>query len=511
MYKTSRMAPGPHNLEGNRFASLAVSPRAKKKRTFEKVEDHFPTLQTIKKKENPRYVVMATNNEKKLTDFSCFAVHKSIKIISNEIISISEMRDGNLLLLVKDNITAEKFIKTKQLHGLCPITCTLHKSLNYVKGTIYAPCLKNVSNEEIVKELKEEGVVDVYKFNKQIEGKSLPSGVMLITFDRYRVPESISVSWHMVKVKEYYPNPMRCKNCQKLGHTAKRCTNAPTCERCNLPPHAPSECTRLLCANCLEEHSASAKSCPKYIQQKEFLKIQCINKCSLKEARRIFNAQNTIPQLNLQQQTFAATAANNEKSRIITTSTTANNKTASPSIDTTTEITDLSKTKTDDKKKQQQTPAISSAGTYLNHTTQKNNTNLNTSNNKNTLQKTNVNINPSPNQQQNQSTTNTFYKLSNTNNINTNFNTQITDLTNRCTDQQQHQNISCTESKNKSDCFQKPIDSDDIPTTSTMNNSTATKSNTVIKKRGRPRKQNNLQNVNNDSETADDCTMESDA
>ncbi|XP_017462396.1 PREDICTED: uncharacterized protein LOC108355773, partial [Rhagoletis zephyria] len=198
---------------------------------------------------------------------------KSLQVISKDIETITELRDGNLLLLVKDKKSANKFISTKQL-----------------PGTVFAPYLKNLSDEEIKKELAAEGVVDIFKFTRMIENKAVPSGVILLTFDLYRLPETIDISWHKARVREYFPNPMRCKLCQRLGHTKKHCSNDPLCEICSRPPHQ-NDCDRIKCANCDEDHAANSNKCPKFVQQKEILKIKIQRKCTLKQAREMYSAQ----------------------------------------------------------------------------------------------------------------------------------------------------------------------------------------------------------------------------
>ena len=113
--------------------------------------------------------------------YSCFAVYIALHFISKEINSISQLRDGNLLLLVKDYLTAKKFVDAKNLFGICDITCKFHEHLNFTKGTIYAPFLSDIPNKEIEDELKSPLVVDVYKYEKTIEGKkSVP--IMLLIF-----------------------------------------------------------------------------------------------------------------------------------------------------------------------------------------------------------------------------------------------------------------------------------------------------------------------------------------
>lgn len=151
---------------------------------------------------------------------------------------------------------------------MCPITVKLQENLNTVKGMIYATCLNFVKEEEIIEELKSQGVTGIYKFTRTLDGQTMPTGKMVVNFDLYHLPKTLDVAWYKVKVSPYYPNPMRCKNCQLLGNTKTRCTNPSTCDGCNLSPHSPTECTRKQCANCGEDHSSSDKDCPRYKQTK---------------------------------------------------------------------------------------------------------------------------------------------------------------------------------------------------------------------------------------------------
>ncbi|XP_053968439.1 uncharacterized protein LOC128869860 [Anastrepha ludens] len=164
-----------------------------------------------------------------------------------------------------------------------------HENLNNSKGTIFAPCLNNVDEKGIIENMSAQSVTDVYKFSKLENCVSQYTGTVLLTFNLFKLPEKVEVSWHIAKVKPYYPNPMRCKTCQLLGHTAKRCNNAP-CQSCNFPPHPPP-CSRIYCANCAGDHPSSSKSCPKYMQSKEILKIKCQNKCSMCEALKLYKEQ----------------------------------------------------------------------------------------------------------------------------------------------------------------------------------------------------------------------------
>ncbi|XP_017479039.1 PREDICTED: E3 ubiquitin-protein ligase listerin-like [Rhagoletis zephyria] len=67
----------------------------------------------------------------------------------------------------------------------------------------------HVDEEEIINEMKDQHVTGVYKFSKIIKGERTITGQMVLTFDLYRLPETVDVAWYKVKVQPYIPSPMR--------------------------------------------------------------------------------------------------------------------------------------------------------------------------------------------------------------------------------------------------------------------------------------------------------------
>ncbi|KAL9887127.1 uncharacterized protein ACN427_012686 [Glossina fuscipes fuscipes] len=121
---------------------------------------------------------------------------------------------------------------------------------------------------------------------------------------------------------------MRCKNCQRLGHTAKRCTSPPSCANC-LPPHT-ENCTRNFCLNCDDQHSALDKERPRFIQMREILKIKTENYCSMGEARRKYRETNPSGTKKIQKSNvYAAVASQIEPSKT-STATASNEKPVPP-------------------------------------------------------------------------------------------------------------------------------------------------------------------------------------
>ncbi|XP_055905427.1 uncharacterized protein LOC129940921 [Eupeodes corollae] len=294
------MASGPNRT--NRYRDLDVEPvfdphPLKKQKTNPTSLLNFPTLPNKTNLNNPKFIIIAPKNkDSPITNLSPFLLKKAIDNISTEYDQISQLRDGNLLIRTKSQKIAEKFIKINNLANMCPVEIKLHDRLNECKGIAYAPCLINVPETEIVTEMKAQGVTSVYKFIKPDEKVKLrPTGLMLFTFDLFRPPKTIEIGFYNARVSEYVPNPMRCRNCQLLGHTTKRCNGNTKCETCNLPLHTPDDCIRTMCANCSLPHPSSSKDCPSYKQAKEILAIQTMNKCSAGEAKRIYKERNPLP------------------------------------------------------------------------------------------------------------------------------------------------------------------------------------------------------------------------
>ena len=298
------MAHGPNHV-GGRYRLLDpdpdpdpdLQPRKKYKNTNLPFMNIFPDLPPRSNLINPRFLIMSPkSNEKPIISLSPFVLKKAIDKISKDYEKITQLRDGSLLIFVSSQKTADIFLKAKELKDLtdnCPIEVKLHDRLNQSKGIAYAPCLINVSEKEILTEMKSQRVTEIYKFTKKgDDGKPKPTGLMLFTFDLYQLPKSVDIGLFSAKLTEYIPNPMRCRNCQLLGHTSKRCNGNTKCEICNLPPHIPEPCSRTMCANCSLSHPSSSKSCPSYKQAKEIITIKTLKKCTMNEAKKLYSQQN---------------------------------------------------------------------------------------------------------------------------------------------------------------------------------------------------------------------------
>ncbi len=150
------MGRRPRIREANRFAILDTGQIKRKKKSDLEISaplSAFPLLPETKIVD-PKFIIISTTDPlKPLSSYSCFAIHRAIQQISSQVHSITFLRDGKLLLLVKSSEIAYKFLRVKTLGDICDVSVTFHQSLNHVKGTAYAPFLINDPEEEIIKEL----------------------------------------------------------------------------------------------------------------------------------------------------------------------------------------------------------------------------------------------------------------------------------------------------------------------------------------------------------------------
>ncbi|XP_075157665.1 uncharacterized protein LOC142230934 [Haematobia irritans] len=216
-----------------------------------------PTPRNTKPQDNPKFVVIkSTDSEKPLNNINIFLLSKAINglISENNRLMTKFTRDGNLLILTKTTRHAELLIKTKKLSNICDITCSYHEKLNFVKGVVFCPALKKLNEAEIIKGLAKENVIEAYKIKKMIDGKLENTPLHILTFDLYKKPDEIFIGFDYFSVDHYIPKPMQCKNCYKIGHTQKRCSNVQLCQTCSLIFHGDDTCSQFPLSPTLQQN-----------------------------------------------------------------------------------------------------------------------------------------------------------------------------------------------------------------------------------------------------------------
>ena len=161
-----------------------------------------------------------------LSKLSPFAVQNGFLVVAGTLKSIKRLRD--FLVECGKRAQAQNLLPTNRFIDR-PVRVLIHKTLNSSQGVIRCRDLADMSEVEIRDELKDQGVVGVNRVTLKKEGKVIPTNTLFLTFGSPELPKEITVGYLKVKVALFVPNPMRCFNCNKFGHTSQRCKVAAKC------------------------------------------------------------------------------------------------------------------------------------------------------------------------------------------------------------------------------------------------------------------------------------------
>ena len=200
--------------------------------------------------------------------------------------SIKKQNKDTLLIEVKSSAQGTKLKNVTNIANNA-VVITEHKSLNQSKGTVYSEAMSNSSLDELYDALKDQHVVKIERMKFKINGTLKDSHRYVLTFDKPDIPDMIKLTeWHHELIELYIPKPLRCLNCQRLGHTKNWCKKeAPTCAKCAEEGHKAFDCTKeLKSINCGEKHNAMSKDCPAFIFKSEVLATQTRKRLTFLEA-----------------------------------------------------------------------------------------------------------------------------------------------------------------------------------------------------------------------------------
>ena len=176
-----------------------------------------------------------------------------------------------------------------------------HKTLNSSKGVIRNRELSQCSREEILAELKKQGVTDIKRITIKKDNQTIQTNTYILTFNSPTTPKEIKIGYINEKIEQYIPNPLQCFKCQKFGHHGSVCNGHTICGE-GEPNHTTINCNlNNRCANCDEDHPSYTRSCPAWKKEKEILTIKHTRNIPYPEARKIVEGcikkQNLFPNL----------------------------------------------------------------------------------------------------------------------------------------------------------------------------------------------------------------------
>lgn len=194
-------------------------------------------------------------------------------------------RSGNYVILVRNEIQAERLCRAQKLKDGFKIKVERNTQLNKAKVVIRSDMIAKTTDKDLQLQLSKQGVIEVKAISADLKTR-------VITFKRATAPETVKIGLIPIPTEKFYPPPILCWNCMRLGHTKGRCIGKRRCARCS-GEHEVQECTNPpACINCKGNHQPRDKSCPAYWQEKKIVKIQIDSGCSAKAARRQYRKRN---------------------------------------------------------------------------------------------------------------------------------------------------------------------------------------------------------------------------
>ena len=173
----------------------------------------------------------------------------------------------------------KNLLKTTKLLGYLPVKVSPHRTLNSSKFVIKCEELDKMEEDEIKKELQPQGIIAVKRI-------SIRYSLYVLTIKGQTVPKRINIGYLKKETRPYIPNPQRCFQCQKFGHTKNSCKGKAVCAGCG-EGHNLDDCkNEPKCVNCQGDHVAISRDCPKWKIEKDIVTLKYTEKISFADARK---------------------------------------------------------------------------------------------------------------------------------------------------------------------------------------------------------------------------------
>ena len=173
-----------------------------------------------------RFLIMEAADKDIPLDLNAFVLKKAIDGMANaELDNVKPMKSGRIFIEVETKQQCKNLRKTTKLLGYLPVKVSPHRSLNSSKSVIKCEELNKMQEEEIKQELQPQGIIDV----KII---SIRYSMYVLTIKGQNIKKrSILDTWKK-DTRPHIPNPQKCFQCQKFGHTKNSCKGKVVCAGC---------------------------------------------------------------------------------------------------------------------------------------------------------------------------------------------------------------------------------------------------------------------------------------
>lgn len=215
---------------------------------------------------------------------------------SSKVTITKEGRGTRYLLRTSSKAAMKKLCQISQLTDGTLVEVISHPTLNAVQGVVYEADSTDVDDDTLLKYLEPQGVKSVRRIIKRVNGVIRNTPLIVMTFHGTILPEIVLFGKLRVQVRPYYPTPMICFNCGSYGHSKKFCGQAGVCLQCS-QVHSLEDgekCSNApYCKNCEGSHPVTSRTCQKYKDEQNIIRMKIDRNISSAEARKIYFAETT--------------------------------------------------------------------------------------------------------------------------------------------------------------------------------------------------------------------------
>ena len=228
----------------------------------------------------PRFLIMEAADQNVPLNLNAFVLKNAIDGMANaELDNVKPMKSGRVFIEVETKQQCKNLLKTTKLLGYLPVKVSPHKTLNSSKFVIKCEELDKM-DEEKIKELQPQGIIAVKRI-------SIRYSLYVLTIKGQTIPKRISIGYLKKETRPYIPNPQRCFQCQKFGHTKNSCKGKAVCAGCGEEGHNLDDCqNEPKCVNCQGDHVAISRDCQKWKIEKDIVTLKYTEKISFADARK---------------------------------------------------------------------------------------------------------------------------------------------------------------------------------------------------------------------------------
>ena len=229
----------------------------------------------------PRFLIMDATDQNVPLDLNAFVLKKAIDGMANaELDNVKPMKSSRVFIEVETKQQCKDLLKTTKLLGYLPVKVSPHKTLNSSKFVIKCEELEKMDEEEIKKELQPQWIIAVKRI-------SIRYSLYFLTIKGQTIKKRINIGYLKKETRPYIPNPQRCFQCQKFGHTKNPCKGKAVCAGCGEEGHTLDSCqNEPKCVNCQCDHVAISTDCPKWKIEKDIVTLKYTEKISFADARK---------------------------------------------------------------------------------------------------------------------------------------------------------------------------------------------------------------------------------